>query len=146
MAQQLGTCLQLRLWSWDPGSNPTSGSLLFPLPMSLPLSLSLSQSVSLMNKLINVLKNYFKRCIYSWESECKKGGGAEREGEGIGSRLPSKQGAQCGAGSRDPGIMTQARRRHSTDWATQMPQLGFNGTEFVWRRVAVVVVQWCGCI
>ena len=34
-------------------------------------------------------------------------------------RLPTDQGAPCGAWSQDPEIMTWAEGRHFTDWATQ---------------------------
>ena len=38
------------------------------------------------------------------------------------SRLSIEQGAWCEAQSQDPGIVTWAENRHSTAWATQVPQ------------------------
>ena len=43
----------------------------------------------------------------------------------AGSSLPTEQGAWCGAPSQDPGIMTWAKGRRLTDWATQAPQYIF---------------------
>ena len=53
LAQQLGTCLWLRSWSWDLGSSLTSGSLwaaCFSLCLYLCLSLCLSLCFSWINK------------------------------------------------------------------------------------------------
>ena len=67
---------------------------------------------------------FFKEFICSLE---RKGGGkaqAERgaEGERGTSRPPTEQRAwQCGAQSPDPGIMTWAKGRCLTNWATQVP-------------------------
>ena len=60
-------------------------------------------------------------CIYLTErASAQAGGGADRGRKR--SRLPAKQGAQCGAWSQDPGIMTWAKGRCFTDWATQVPR------------------------
>ena len=60
VAQQLSICLWLRVWSGDPRSSPTSGSLhaahfflCLGLCLSISLSLFLSFSVSLMNEWMN---------------------------------------------------------------------------------------------
>ena len=42
--------------------------------------------------------------------------------KGRGRRRGRSRGAWCRAGSQDPGIMTWAKGRCFTDWATQVPQ------------------------
>ena len=50
----------------------------------------------------------------------------QAEGRGRGrNRLPMEHGAQFGAWSHDPGIMTWAEGRHLTNWATQVPPHSF---------------------
>ena len=55
------------------------------------------------------------------ERESRSGG----RGRGA-SRLPSEQGARCGAPSQDPEIMTWAQGRRLTNWATQAPLITNN--------------------
>ena len=62
---------------------------------------------------------FFKlKKIFIYLTERAQTGRAAGRGRGR-SRLPDEQGAQCGAQSRDSGIMTSAQGRGSTDWATQ---------------------------
>ena len=63
----------------------------------------------------------FKDFIYSWETG-KERPWVGRRGRGR-SRLSMRQGAQCGAQTQDPVVMTWAEGRHLTDWATQPPPL-----------------------
>ena len=46
---------------------------------------------------------YFRECMHA------RAGGAEGQGEKISSRLPTEYGAQLGARSQDPEIMTRAK-------------------------------------
>ena len=58
--------------------------------------------------------------IYLTEREPESPSWGRREGRGR-SRLPTEQGAGCRAPSQDPGVMTWAKGRCLTDWATQAP-------------------------
>ena len=54
---------------------------------------------------------------------------AQRERE---KQTPNRVGSWCEAWSRDPGVMTWAKGRHLTNWATQVPQeQHLNGTRQV---------------
>ena len=64
------------------------------------------------------LDHFFKDFMYLLEKERAY----TQAGRGRGrSRLPTEQGAWCGAQSQGPGIMTWAERRRLTNWATQTP-------------------------
>lgn len=69
------------------------------------------------NKLLKDFINLFER-----ERE-HMSRGRDRDRRGGRSRLPTEQEAWHRAVSKDPKIMTWAKVRCSTDWATQMPQL-----------------------
>ena len=110
VAQWLSICLWLRSWSGGPGIKFLTGLPAGSLPVSLPVSLPLS--VSLMN--IKKPKILF---IHLRERErAKENISGEREKEVL-----CKQGTACGAQSQDPGIITWAKGRHFTNWATEGP-------------------------
>ena len=66
----------------------------------------------------------FNIFIYSFERRDSERASTNRwmDRERGRSRLPTEQGAQCGARSQDPGIMTWAKGRRLTHWITQAPQ------------------------
>ena len=61
-------------------------------------------------------------CLFIWQREWERaqaeGVAGRRRGR---SRLPAEQGAQCGAQSQNPEIMTQVKGRFLTGWATHKP-------------------------
>ena len=61
--------------------------------------------------------------IYLFPRKHKQEEQPRGRGAGGRSRLPIEQGAWCKAGSQDLEIMTWAKGRRSTEWATQGPQL-----------------------
>ena len=64
---------------------------------------------------------FFSKILFIWENMSKRE--EQREGRGRGrSRRPAEQGAGHGTRSWDSRIMTWAKGRHSTDWATRAPQ------------------------
>ena len=62
--------------------------------------------------LFNILGT-FKKKLFEREREHKRGRGK--------SRLPIEQGAWRRTWFQDPSVMSQAKGRHITDWATQAP-------------------------
>ena len=64
--------------------------------------------------------HFFKDFIYLRERENTSRGRRRVRGRGRG-RLPTEQGPWHGAWSQDPEIMTWAKGRHLTHWATQEP-------------------------
>ena len=65
---------------------------------------------------------FFKDFIFLFDRERAQAGWVQAEGEGE-AASPAEQGARCGAWSQDPEIMTWAKVRLLTDWATQAPQV-----------------------
>ena len=69
---------------------------------------------------------HFKQFIYFLKGfiylrERGRDSGWEHERRRGRSRLPAEQGARLGAPSQDPGIVTWAKGRRRTGWATQAP-------------------------
>ena len=63
---------------------------------------------------------FLRFCLFIWQREQESASQESSRGRGR-SRLPVDLGAPCGAPSQDLGIMTLAKGRHLTDWATQVP-------------------------
>ena len=68
--------------------------------------------------------------LFIWQREQESTSRQSSRGRGR-SRLPTEQGARCGAQSQDPGIKTWAEGSHLTNGATQAPHI-FSFKKLFW--------------
>ena len=77
-------------------------------------------------KFWSLLELFLKKILFTYEREREREREHKQGEEQRERRLPREQGAQSGAPSQNPGIMTWAEGRHLTQWATQVPLFQFS--------------------